>query len=414
EVYPGTNTCDSTQYYVVEVTDLPSASLSYELCEGDSLFFRGEWLIGGGVHDVKVSVLDGCDTLYEVTITEHQPLSIFDTLQLCEGDSVLIGDNWLSKAGWYYDTLPGDLCPVYSNILVGILENSYTDTLITLCPGDSVLLGNEWVKEPGEYIHLYNNAIGCDSLHRSLVNLIAMPPPPDYIVDCEALEVQVWINATPSWEIEWSNGDTSLQSTYVDKDTAYLSLSADPDCVVDYQLTLPSVPDIDLPFILRDTIVQKGSNFSLELDLVAAEWEVYWSPSSLFSCDTCLQTNLYVEEDVRVEVFLVHISGCTYEAHFQVKAEAASQIYVPNAFSPNDDGVNDYFQAFGNKIKINSFKIFDRWGGIMYESDGSSPSWDGLTAGKKASTGIYVYMITYTDLNTGKEKVISGDVVLIE
>ncbi|MCG8328736.1 MAG: hypothetical protein MI974_13680, partial [Chitinophagales bacterium] len=64
ESYPASNGCDSTQHYVVEVTDLSNTSLSYELCEGDSLFFGGEWLIGGGVHDVIVSVDTGCDSLY--------------------------------------------------------------------------------------------------------------------------------------------------------------------------------------------------------------------------------------------------------------------------------------------------------------------------------------------------------------
>jgi gliding motility-associated-like protein len=82
-------------------------------------------------------------------------------------------------------------------------------------------------------------------------------------------------------------------------------------------------------------------------------------------------------------------------------------IHVPNAFSPNEDGINDTFYPFIPASEIRSYNIFiyDRWGNQLYEGQ----EWDG----KEAQPGVYVYVIQF-EFNSGKSTTLSGDVTLVK
>jgi gliding motility-associated-like protein len=95
-------------------------------------------------------------------------------------------------------------------------------------------------------------------------------------------------------------------------------------------------------------------------------------------------------------------------------------IYLPNAFSPNDDGINDRFrpQAIGDlEAQVVRFYVFDRWGGFVFKSENrafSDPGngWDGRKDGKLLGQGVYTWLLEVGFSDGGKE-VISGDVVLV-
>ncbi len=74
--------------------------------------------------------------------------------------------------------------------------------------------------------------------------------------------------------------------------------------------------------------------------------------------------------------------------------------YIPNAFSPNGDGINDIFQIkFPNStfnIQHSTLSIYDRWGGLIVETDGIVNGWDGKKNGKDCPVGVYVYKIVFS------------------
>lgn len=99
----------------------------------------------------------------------------------------------------------------------------------------------------------------------------------------------------------------------------------------------------------------------------------------------------------------------------------SDSIFVPNAFSPNNDGVNDFFIIGGEVLKrddlgeLQSYdlKILDRWGEILFESTNPKLDWDGKKAGETVPLGQYWYMLTLVDGN-GNEKVETGPVFVIK
>jgi gliding motility-associated-like protein len=89
-----------------------------------------------------------------------------------------------------------------------------------------------------------------------------------------------------------------------------------------------------------------------------------------------------------------------------------AQIYVPDAFSPNDDGINDTFVPQGLFVDTFQMTIFNRWGESLFQTANGNEGWNGTIQGQAAPQGIYVYKITFTD-SLGQQFVKAGSVTLL-
>ena len=109
---------------------------------------------------------------------------------------------------------------------------------------------------------------------------------------------------------------------------------------------------------------------------------------------------------------------CSTEVAFLVRAENCPEcaIYLPNAFSPNADGINDSFQAYSNCIPI-AFRcqIFDRWGNKVFESNDIETVWNGQIRGEKAEIGVYSYLVQlrFLEKRIPVNRVLKGDITLL-
>ncbi|MGB0850592.1 MAG: gliding motility-associated C-terminal domain-containing protein, partial [Bacteroidia bacterium] len=92
-------------------------------------------------------------------------------------------------------------------------------------------------------------------------------------------------------------------------------------------------------------------------------------------------------------------------------------IFIPSAFSPNGDGLNDIFQPSGN-VDITSMEVYSRWGELLYSSDNSADGfgWDGMYQGKMCHGGNYFFLIRYMlpENGYGRPKIASGEIYLID
>ncbi len=106
--------------------------------------------------------------------------------------------------------------------------------------------------------------------------------------------------------------------------------------------------------------------------------------------------------------------GCKDDTTITVHVKAEFTFYAPNAFTPNDDGVNDFFEPKGAGINENTFKllVFSRWGEEIFKSDGMDKLWDGNAFGKPCPAGVYAWLIVFKDLE-GKSHQYKGLVDLI-
>jgi gliding motility-associated-like protein len=107
--------------------------------------------------------------------------------------------------------------------------------------------------------------------------------------------------------------------------------------------------------------------------------------------------------------------GCYNSDTVEIKAVACCDIFVPNAFSPNGDGLNDFFKPqMNNGQLLVYFQIFDRWGQMVYQnSSNHGIGWSGQYAnGREAEADSYNFIIQYT-CDGGSNQVRRGDVTLV-
>ncbi|RPD50649.1 PKD domain-containing protein [Paracnuella aquatica] len=125
-------------------------------------------------------------------------------------------------------------------------------------------------------------------------------------------------------------------------------------------------------------------------------WE--WSPGADLDCATCPQPIAHIKRDVTYLVKATTAYGCSATDTLGIKVFCESaQLFIPNAFSPDGDGVNDILMVRGKGIAaVKTFRVFNRWGEVVFERSGFAPNdpahgWDGKVRGVIGGPEVYVY-----------------------
>ena len=108
-------------------------------------------------------------------------------------------------------------------------------------------------------------------------------------------------------------------------------------------------------------------------------------------------------------------AGCTASDTVTITVIPTYPVFIPNVFTPQANGSNDFFQVFGEKQTWAFFaiQIFDRWGEKVYDSNDMNFTWDGTFKGKLLPSGVYVYAMRIVFIDDHSEKLFKGDVTLI-
>jgi len=156
-------------------------------------------------------------------------------------------------------------------------------------------------------------------------------------------------------------------------------------------------------------VIQEGDSLRLYVTSSHVVAFYSWKPDSLFPCSDCESPVVKPTETSLITLNATDINNCTWDDSLLVKVE--DRLAIPNAFSPNGDGINDIFLIAGNFYSLAFMKIFDRWGELIFETQDPSIGWDGTFKGKSLNPDVFVYMIQYKEGNVAKMK--KGSVTLI-
>ena len=141
-----------------------------------------------------------------------------------------------------------------------------------------------------------------------------------------------------------------------------------------------------------------------------------WSPDFGLSCYDCANPVFNGVFSQPYTLVVTNDSGCVATADFTVTVIPNYDFFVPNAFTPNGDGKNDYWQLFGNTsaIKQLNVMVFDRIGEKVFESNDIDFMWDGTFMGHPAPMGVYVYAIKLVWLDNHSDDAIKGSITLLK
>ncbi|MEO6190644.1 MAG: gliding motility-associated C-terminal domain-containing protein [Saprospiraceae bacterium] len=145
-----------------------------------------------------------------------------------------------------------------------------------------------------------------------------------------------------------------------------------------------------------------------------------WSPAEYLDCNNCPYPKTKgLQKDNTFTVNIVDKNGCTATATVRIKVEERG-IWVPNVFSPNGDGLNDYFYPTvkdDSYKEIRYMKIFDRWGEMVWTNEHFQPNvplngWKGIFKNVDILPGVYVWVVE-VEWKNGETEKLFGDVTLI-
>ena len=152
---------------------------------------------------------------------------------------------------------------------------------------------------------------------------------------------------------------------------------------------------------------------------VAAEFlaSIAWSPAGILSCADCLDPVVSPGVNALVEILVTDLQGCRDSARIQVETSEVTLVSVPNAFTPNGDGINDelilYFHPSVGEVI--SWQIFNRQGALVFERKDFAPggaSWTGEIDGIRLDSGVFVSQVKFRS-SGGREKRYSQSVTVI-
>ena len=205
----------------------------------------------------------------------------------------------------------------------------------------------------------------------------------------------------------WSTGEQTRFLPVTQPGTYEVTVSRDnPICLSVDEITLVGKPQPQAS-LGRDTSLCEGQTILYRATFPEASY--LWSDGSV--ADT-----LRVQTPGFYNIAVTNDCGTATDG-VQVAFENCREVFFPNAFSPNDDGINDTFGPLhgGDLSEVHLLRIFDRWGGLIFEWKGGPglPAWDGRRQGKALPQGLYVFWADLT-FRDGYRAAFSGEVTIVK
>ncbi|TVR89353.1 MAG: gliding motility-associated C-terminal domain-containing protein [Saprospirales bacterium] len=193
------------------------------------------------------------------------------------------------------------------------------------------------------------------------------------------------------------------------------------DCEL-MQVVVLAAEESTAEIVAEPAEIVRGSEVTLTVNTNVDPFRVDWLPEDLTDCEDCTEIEFEITGATDVMVTVTDSLGCSASATISLIPIQLRGIYFPNAFSPNEDGVNDVFRPYfpaDFEGEILRFEIYDRWGNRVFAAfnrevtdPDSVPAWDGNFNGSEMNPAVFAYYMEIQH-EDGFVEVLQGDVVLL-
>jgi len=321
-----------------------------------------------------------------------------------------------SKRGFYYYRyivgnseahVRNSKCRVTSTMKVVEVLPTFYSKADTICKGVSYTFGNQTLTQSGTYIDSFVSAYGCDSIvllelyvdidRNVRATFKVQNPSCDYLTD-GSIDTASVINA--NWPAEYFVDDVLQSSSAVNSLAAGVYKYAIVDrngCRFDTTLLL-SKPEPFTVDVKPDWDIKLGQKVEIETIHNYTIQLYTWNPSEGISCVMdCNPMSFYPSRSIRLKLTATSEKSCIAEDSVNIKVEVARSLFIPTAFSPNNDGSNDFFipnTVYPQVKQFDYLAVYNRWGQLVYEQKNADPTQIGEGWGaENAESGVYVYFL---------------------
>lgn len=380
-----------------------TSNYNVSFCSGTTYTLPdGQIVSVGGVYKDTVQTVNGCDSIITTNLTAHPNYSLTQNASFCTGTTYTLPDGQIvSVGGIYKDTVQtvNGCDSIITTNLTAHLNYSFTQNA-SFCSGTNYMLPDGTsVNSPGTYTSPLVTSNGCDSTITTNLTVLQNASSLQNITVCSNQGYTL------------SNGTTVYAST-IYKDTLVSSNGC--DSVLTINLAVNPSPTAS---ISPDITINEGTSTQLTAN---GSGTLNWSPTTGLSTITGNSVTATPTSTTQYCVEVTAANGCRDTACVIVTIEylcpVIEQTTLPNAFSPNADGLNDEFCIPGWEKCIKDFKIeiYDRWGQKVFVSNDPDFCWNGKNKGILMDSQVFVYYITFKYINSNKLVTKEGNISLIK
>ncbi len=393
------NGCYSVDTVTLTFTSIATTD-AVQSCPGESVLIHGNMETQPGQYSETFTSVEGCDSTSTVTLSNLPQVTLsFQSSPTCPGGS--FGMATVSVSGGVatnYDwSISGQgNTPTINNVPAGVYTVTVTDGNNCTTEGSVEVIEDDNLQIATEFI-----APSC-------------PGGSDGVLEI--------LNTDPNWTFSLNGGAFQTNPVFTGLAAGSYGIAIqDGDCLYDNNTGVVNDPagTTITGQVFDGTTYPDSASILVSINSPNTISDISWSPTMGMSCTDCLNPSILpLTETSTYTITVTDSENCVTSQTFTVNITIPCNpdaVPIPNAFTPDGDGVNDTFGAVINEgiEEVTNVRIYNRWGNLVFESE-TGEEWDGMDNDKSAPSDVYVYVITIR-CTIGEEKltVKSGDVTLI-
>lgn len=371
-----TTGCDSIHILNLIVSGYTRDSVVRSICTGQSVTVAGHTYSATGVYRDTFATA-GCDSIYILDLHVGAYRTTTAAVAICAGQSVHVGGHTYSASGIYRDTFATAGCDSIYELRLTVIAPVIVSQNQTICRGGAVQVGTHTYSTSGMYRDTLTSASGCDSIH--LLSLVVT----DARRDTSAAGF-------------CAGGSVTLNGVTYTQPGSYSDTIGTAGCDSIHTLVIVQWAPPAVHITTSAGEVQWGDTVQLSAS-GQSSWHYEWSSDAVLSSTSVPDPVAVISQPTWVVVQVTDTNQCSASDSLYIRlADCDGSIFVPNAFTPNGDGINDEYRIYGRCIRLNSLKIFNRWGEKVWETEDINDTWDGTYRGAKQPPEVYVYLLSYS------------------
>ena len=390
-VNPGTLPCFGINNDTLQINaTTANGNLSYSINNGATYAYDTSTFpnLGPGTYNIVVVDDSSCTTTYTanpVTLA-WPPQLVINTLAVdnvvCNGAAT--GDITVSASGgspgYSYRWSNTGVTPAISGLSAGVYTVTVTDS--HFCTATEVV---SITQSSPLLLNASKGNVLCPPLQNGWINLPVS-------------------GGLPPYNFFWDSGQPTSGLSGLDTGTYHVTVTDSGGCTIDTSFVIINDNALSIRVVPDTASINEGDLVQLGIDAIsngAGNIQYTWTPVAGLSCTDCPDPNAAPTQTTEYIVQAISDSGCVATSYTTITVDPQHQIYVPNAFSPNNDGINDYWEIYGYKKAwvYLSVEIFDRWGEKIFESHDIDFKWDGTYRGTPVVIGVYTYILTVVNVD---------------
>ncbi len=440
--------------FTVVVLETSNTQIDTTLCANERFIYQGESIAAGTQQDYNFVGANGCDSIVSISVNAIDT-SLTQTLldTFCLGDTVFLRGLAISQ-----DTA---ICEIFTNVLgcdssICFIALFFSEAPLQVnfaspsCAGlnDGSLMAQPNAGKP-PYQYAWSNGVNQASVEQLVAGTYGLtvtdargcrveevvtlnePEPivpeftfqePSCFGDQDG-QIEIAVSGgTPDYQF-FFEGDATVSDTLISElsaGTYGLSIEDALGCRLDTLISLgqPNSLQIVLP---ADTSIALGCDWQIDAQISSElPYELQWRPVVGLDCGQCERPQLTALQELTYFLEVIDANGCRAVDSLQLSLIRDYAVYFPNVFSPNGDGVNDFFEVYAGKAveQIASLKVFNRWGALVFQQEDYAPGdaigrWDGSFRGDFYDPGVFVFVAEILFLD-GAVEIFSGDITILD